>query len=121
MKRAALLYLALAACPGPAPSTCPPRPMTCPSPAPSYASVIGPLLQQKCQPCHYRGNPFYPVYFESYQDAVTFQINALGQLESCLMPRTNGGEPDGAVAPMLSDPDRATLEAWFGPCNAPNN
>jgi len=96
---------------GGAAGTCPTA-STCPTGgAPSYASVVQPILQEACIPCHSASGT--AGYVEtSYEDVYNQRSPILDQVYDCLMPPTNG--------PQLTSAQRVALTGWLE-CGAPNN
>ena len=79
--------------------------------APSYRTVVLPILQQDCIPCHSPSGT--AGYDESTYAQVATQAGAmLSQVATCGMPPLNG--------PQLDDAQRIALTAWLK-CSAPNN
>lgn len=85
---------------------------SCTTPAPSYASIIKPILATSCVTCHYPGSNLARTSLASYSAVQLAYGAALGQVSACLMPPSN--------EPQLTEEDRATLLAWLA-CGAPDN
>ncbi len=95
-------------------SVCPQAlPAGCPSLAPSYAMQIGPLITQRCVPCHGPGGAAYPARdFTTYDRVHRQRAEMLTQIYGCRMP------PAGAL-PLTAEELRS-VQTWFV-CGAPNN
>jgi uncharacterized membrane protein len=99
----------------PAEASCPrdlPSDMGCPDAAPSYASVVAPILEQRCQGCHYPQNPFSSVVLNEYERVLAARRTALTLVYSCSMPPAEG-------MPLLAE-ERQVLMKWLV-CGAPQN
>jgi hypothetical protein len=84
----------------------------CPQAAPSYARVIAPIVEQRCQGCHYRDNPFSSVVLEEYEGVFAARRTALTLVYGCNMPPAEGMP--------LSAAERQALMLWLV-CGAPAN
>jgi uncharacterized membrane protein len=79
--------------------------------APSYASVVQPIIAGECLACHDTGG--IAGYDESTYAKVAAQASAmLDQVNGCMMPPAGG--------PQMSDAQRVALTAWLR-CGAPDN
>lgn len=85
----------------------------CPAAAPSYATVIGPLVEERCLSCHFTGNPNSSVVLETQAELHAQTQLVETQVYRCSMP------PPEDAAP-LADTERQELLQWLV-CNAPNN
>jgi hypothetical protein len=113
MRCALVLAIALAACSGENPACPADEPASCPSPAPSYASQVGPLIDQYCAVgCHTAGGTASDRPLDSYATVFARRSGVLDQTYQCAMP------PIGS--PVPSEPDRAAILGWLV-CGAPNN
>ena len=106
---------ALSACGGGSPATtidCPNDvPDACPEVgAPSYATEVAPILQQRCGDCHTAGGQEAVHPLDSYADAKAEKVGILSQLHSCLMPPPS--------QPQATTAERQTIFTWIV-CGAP--
>ena len=108
-----LLPLLLGGCPGTPAADCPNVSLSCPSPAPGYASTVGPLFATYCTRCHSPDGiePRTP-FLRSYGDVTAKQelSNVQGQIYSCKMP------PEGEPRPTAAE--RTLILSWFACCAA---
>jgi uncharacterized membrane protein len=117
----ALVLAVVAGCgtndgPGGQTTTCEPGlPTTdaCATNAPSYATVIAPLVRERCLSCHFAGNRNSSVVLETQQELSQRTQLVETQVYRCTMP------PPGD-APPLAEAERAELLQWLV-CGAPNN
>lgn len=86
--------------------------MACPASAPSYQTVIAPILAQRCQGCHYPQNPFSSVVLSDYERVFAARRTALTLVYGCRMPPAEG-------TPLSAD-ERQALLSWLV-CGAPRN
>lgn len=114
MKAVVLSFViaALAACGSSGPSCPNDLPASCPSPAPSYQSMIAPLISARCLICHSPGGQEASIPFTTYQNVFAERSPMLNQVYACYMPPT-GAQP-------LSAQERNQLLTWLV-CGAPNN
>jgi uncharacterized membrane protein len=100
------------ACGGSGGSSCPNDALICPTPAPSYASSISGIIENRCMVCHSPTgqNPLLP--FTNYQQIFAARSAMLTQVHACQMP------PVGATQPTAQE--RTLLLDWLT-CGAPNN
>jgi uncharacterized membrane protein len=88
-----------------------PAPLSCDAGVPSYKSVIVPILQQDCLPCHSPGG--IGGFDEStYADVSAQAGNMLTMVVQGAMPPANG--------PQMTSAQRVALTDWLE-CGAPNN
>jgi hypothetical protein len=85
----------------------------CPSPPPSYAEEVVPILQAKCNNCHWGDAGPWPL--TGYHAVAAWRDLVFLDVEKCTMPPADAG-----ADALLSDVERATLLAWIS-CGAPNN
>ena len=84
----------------------------CPTSAPSYATEIAPLVDERCGGCHYRGNRNSKQVLETY-DYLHSSVSVIEkEVYGCQMP------PQGE--PVLSEAERQRLLQWLV-CGAPDN
>jgi hypothetical protein len=98
-----------------APLACPVLSLDCTGTAPSYASVVGPIILAHCtgSGCHSPSDaPNAPWAFTSEDDVSEWSFAIQGDIADCLMP------PPGSAP--LNESDREALNAWLT-CGAPNN
>ena len=91
-------------------TSCPNAPSHCLRPVPSYRTVIVPILQQHCIPCH---NPKGSAGHSeaTYEDVYLQRSPMLDQVAGCGMP------PSGYPIHIA---ERGALLDWFV-CGAPDN
>lgn len=90
-------------------------PASCPTPAPSYATQVGPIIQTYCVPCHSPSGIEPTLPFSTYADITAASdrpMRMLLQLHACQMPPP--------YATQLPEADRVTLLGWLV-CHAPDN
>lgn len=96
-------------------ATCPrdlPSDADCPDVAPAYETVIAPILERRCQGCHYPQNPFSRVVLDDYERVFAARRTALTLVYGCRMPPAEGTP--------LSAEERRALLAWLV-CGAPRS
>jgi hypothetical protein len=99
--------------PEPAEFVCTPLPTECTGEAPSYASVIAPIIANNCSQCHYEGNPDGDWPLDDLSLIVDWRISIQEMLSDCVMPPRDSGV-------IMNDADREALNAWLV-CGAPDN
>jgi len=92
-------------------STCSTAPACPTAGAPSYESVVVPILQSSCIPCH-GTNDQGGFDSSSYTQVFNERSAILDQVSGCMMPPLNGGQ--------LTATQRIALTGWLE-CGAPNN
>jgi hypothetical protein len=108
-----LLPLLLGGCPGAPPALdCPNESPSCPSPAPGYASDVGPLVATYCTRCHSPGGVEPSPLLRSYEEVTARLVfaRARSQISSCLMPPMAEPQPTAA--------ERTLILSWFACCEA---
>lgn len=83
----------------------------CQDGAPSYAREIAPILEERCNACHYRGNPGSGVSLADHDAVFARRQTVQSRIYSCVMP------PE--AAPPLEPTERAALLEWLV-CGAPD-
>ena len=79
---------------------------------PSYRLEAAPIIDERCNLCHFPGNTQSEDVFSDYGDIFPQRRTVLSRVYLCVMP------PDGA--PALTAAERATLLKWLV-CGAPDN
>jgi uncharacterized membrane protein len=100
------------ACGGSGGPSCPNDTLACPTPAPSYASSVSVIIQNRCLACHSPGGQYASMPFTTYQEVFAARSAILNQVYACRMP------PAGATPPTSTE--RTQLLDWLT-CGAPNN
>ena len=96
----------------PAGFACTPLPTECPGEAPSYTSVVAPIIENNCNQCHNQDdNIAWPLGDPT--EIADWRDSMLLNLDACEMPPR-----DSDV--ILTHADREALNAWLV-CGAPNN
>jgi len=107
-----LLSLVSIACPQSSPPSCPSSSASCPTPAPSYATDVGPLIARYCSRCHSPdgGEPSH--LLQGYDDVTSKSQmgEVLFRISSCRMP------PEGEPQPTAAE--REVILSWFACCGA---
>lgn len=95
-------------------SLCPNNlPADCPNDmGPSYMSQIGPLVDDRCVPCHSPGGLASDKPLQTYSEVHNLRSEVLTQVYSCTMPPADAG--------VLSPAQRLMLLQWLV-CHSPNN
>jgi hypothetical protein len=106
------LPLLLGGCSGATAAGCPSETLTCPSPAPGYASDVGPLVMTYCTRCHNPDGIEPAPLLQTYEDVTDKQqmAHVLFQISSCHMP------PEGEPQPTAAE--RIKILSWFACCAA---
>jgi hypothetical protein len=107
-----LLPLLFSGCSNAPAASCPNETPSCPSPAPGYATDVGPLVAMYCTRCHNPGGIEPTPSLRSYEDVTARQqiAHVLFQINSCRMP------PDGEPQPTAAE--RTLILSWFACCAA---
>jgi hypothetical protein len=87
-----------------------PSPDACADGAPSYRLDVAPIIDERCNVCHYPGNRQSSVAFSDHAALYSRRQTVQSRIYSCVMPP----EP----APPLTPGERATLLEWLV-CGAP--
>jgi hypothetical protein len=95
--------------------TCPndlPSSASCDTGLPSYGRDAAPIIERRCNACHFPGNTQSEDVFTQYADVFSKRQTVLTRIYSCVMPP--------AEAAPLTPEERATLLRWLV-CGAPEN
>ena len=108
------LGAALLACGGPRTNgDCPnDLPKSCPSPAPSYQTTVGPIINLRCVTCHSPGGQEASRPLQTYSQVYSERSAVLNQVYACNMPPGSAAQP--------TEQERAALLGWLV-CGAPQN
>jgi len=79
---------------------------------PSYRLEVAPIIDERCNLCHFPGNSQSEDVFTDYGDIFPQRQTVLSRIYSCVMPPED--------APALTAAERATLLEWLV-CGAPDN
>lgn len=106
----AFLPLLLGGCPGAPAADCSNESPSCPSPAPGYASDVGPLVTTYCTRCHNPDGVEPSHLLRSYADITDSReiAHVRTQIGSCDMP------PKGEPRPTAAE--RTLILSWFACC-----
>lgn len=77
----------------------------CPDPPPGFNDVAQ-IVQDRCVPCHYTGNPDGSWPLENYRQLADWQDVVRYDLLNCSMP-----PPDGGVA--IGEDERLAMLTWL--------
>jgi hypothetical protein len=80
--------------------------------APSYQLDAAPVIDRRCNVCHYAGNSQSQDVFETYEGVFAQRQTVLSRVYGCVMPPRD--------APALSPEERAVLLEWLV-CGAPED
>jgi hypothetical protein len=94
-------------CPNDLPSSA-----SCDSELPSYRLDAAPIIERRCNSCHFPGNSQSEDVFADYAGVFSRRQTVLTRIYSCVMPP--------AAAAALTLEERATLLQWLV-CGAPDN
>jgi hypothetical protein len=94
-------------CPNDLPSS-----SACGNDLPSYQADAAPIIERRCNGCHFPGNPQSGDVFAEYADVYSRRQTVLTRVYTCVMPP--------AAAAELTAGERATLLEWLV-CGAPDN
>ena len=98
--------LALAACGGASPQSCPVESApSCASSPPSWSHDVAPLVQAYCARCHSAGGAAANRPLQTYRDVLSRRGPVLNQIFACRMPP--------ASEPQPSDEERQRLVGWL--------
>jgi hypothetical protein len=79
---------------------------------PSYRLEAAPIIDERCNLCHFPGNAQSEDVFTDHGDIFPQRQTVLTRIYSCVMPPED--------APPLTAAERATLLKWLV-CGAPDN
>lgn len=82
----------------------------CEDGAPSYGDDVAPIIDERCNGCHYPGNAQTAAVWSDYDAVYARRITLQSRIYSCVMP------PESA--PALEPAERAVLLEWLV-CGAP--
>lgn len=82
----------------------------CADGAPSYAGEVAPIIDERCNACHYPGNAQTTSVWSEYDAVYAGRRTIQSRIYSCVMP------PE--TAPQLTPAERAVLLEWLV-CGAP--
>jgi hypothetical protein len=95
-------------------ATCPPPASTvCVLPAPSFATVITPILDRSCNTCHVENSPDGVWPLQAWADVAAWSNLIIADLVNCTMPPAQSNTP-------FPDGDRQLIFAWLA-CGSPDN
>jgi hypothetical protein len=81
------------------------EPPACPDP-PSHFNDVAPILQDRCVPCHYTGNPDGSWPLENYRQVADWQDVVRFDLLNCSMPPADGGV-------VMTEDERLAFLTWL--------
>jgi len=82
----------------------------CADGVPSYRLDVAPIIDERCNLCHYPGNPQSGLAFPDYAALYERRQTVQSRIYSCVMPPEQ--------APSLTPTERGTLLEWLV-CGAP--
>jgi uncharacterized membrane protein len=88
------------------------QPAACDGAPASFASVVQPIFQSKCDTCHAPGGVKADKPFVTYAQISAARLSIQSRVVTCQMPQ--------AGAPQLTPDERAALLMWLV-CKGPNN
>jgi len=82
----------------------------CADGAPSYRRDVAPIIDERCNACHYPDNPQTSAVWSGYDAVYAMRTTIQSRIYSCVMPPQS--------APQLAPAERAVLLEWLV-CGAP--